>query len=147
MFGRGGDVLGQVQKSGQIPPGVGLAGQRGRQEVLVSGELGFGLKHLQLGGYTSLVTGPGIPQADQRGLNGGLTNPDVVIAVLELEVGLRGLQAQVAQSNQIGVLRLLKRITGRADLGNPLGINQIPIEAESGRCRPTIGLSFSGFSG
>ena len=114
---------------------------------MISRELGFGLKHLQLGGYTSLVAGPGIAQADQRGLDGGLTDPDVVVAVLELEVGLRGLQTQVAQGDQIGVLRLLKRITGRTDLGNPLGIDQIPVEAEVGRRRPTVGLGVAAFGG
>ena len=58
---------------------------------MVAGQLGFGLKHLKLGGYAGLETGASIPQADQGSPDGFLANPHLFVGGLEIEVGLGSL--------------------------------------------------------
>ena len=99
LLGGGGDVLGQIQQLGQIAAGLGLIGNAVGEQLLIAGQLGFRLQHLKLGCHTRLEAGAGIAQTHQRGAHGLLADADVVVAELQLEIGLRGLKPQLAQSN------------------------------------------------
>ena len=89
--------MGQGEQSSQLATGIGLAeartngsiaGQGIGEKLLVAGQLGFGLKHLKLGGYAGLETGTSITQADQRSPDGFLANAHLFVGRLEIEVGL-----------------------------------------------------------
>ncbi|MFM9100931.1 MAG: DUF512 domain-containing protein [Cyanobium sp.] len=53
-----------------------------------------------------------------------LADAHLIISRLQVEVGQGGLQAQIAQADQVLILGLLKLITGRGDLGRARGIDQ-----------------------
>jgi hypothetical protein len=66
---------------------------------LIAGQLGFGLKHFELGSYAGLETGASITQADQGSPDGFLANAHLFVGRLEIEIGLGSLQSQIPQTN------------------------------------------------
>ena len=58
---------------------------------------------------------------------------------MQIEVGLGDLEAQIAQTDQILVFRLLELITGSGDLGVPARVDQGPAGLQIGTHAPDIG--------
>ena len=123
--------MGQVEEASQAAPGNALAGDRIGEQLLIAAELGFGLQHFQLGGHPSLEAGPGISQTHQGRPHGPLADTNLIVRELQLEIGLGGLQTQLPQGDQILILGLLELIASRGDLGNPLGIDQGPVDSQT----------------
>ena len=67
-------------------------------------------------------------------LNRSLTNVNVTVSFLQIEIDLSRLQAQIAQTDQIVVFGFFKFITSCSNIRDTLGINQLPIKIQVGGC-------------
>ena len=97
--GCGGHILGEIKQGGQGASGSGLNRQSIGEQLLITGQLGFRLQHLELGSHAGLEASPGIPEAHQRSPHPLLADLHLIVGDLEVEIGQGGLETEVAQAD------------------------------------------------
>ena len=122
----GGDILREIHQPSQIAAGELLRCQSIGQKSLIPGQLGFGFQHLQLGVHTCVVTSTGIPETDQGGTNGILTDTNTLVGFLQTEISRGCFQAQISQGNDVCVTNTFVTVAGGRNLRNTSWVNDVP---------------------